>query len=99
MLKLSRIALFIILYLLLSTSELFSQSKSYPINLSLWYPISINQSDEDIAYINLPILYGRIGTVRGINLGLGVSSSKYDIHGLQISGLMSWWVGDSVGSV
>lgn len=90
MLKYSRIALFIILSLLLSTSELFSQSKSYPLNLSLWYPISINQSDEDIAYINLPILYGRIGTVKGINLGLGVSSCKNDIHGLQINGLMSW---------
>jgi hypothetical protein len=61
--------------------------RHYPFNLSLWYPISINRTPHDSANINLTLLYGRIGTVRGLDLAIGASIQEDGLYGVQIAAL------------
>jgi hypothetical protein len=61
--------------------------RHYPVNLSLWYPISINRTPHDSANINFTLLYGRIGTVQGLDLAIGASALEEGLQGIQIAGL------------
>ncbi len=70
----------------------------YSVNLSLWYPVSINQSPYDTANLNFTLLYGRIGTVKGLDLAIGASALSERLEGLQIAGL-SGVSGDSTSGV
>jgi hypothetical protein len=72
--------------------------RHYPVNLSLWYPVSINRSPHDSANLNFTLLYGRIGTVRGLDLAIGASALSERLEGLQIAGL-SGVAGDSASGV
>jgi len=87
----------ILLAILFHESPLFSQGSSYPLNISLWYPLSINQSADDHTIINLPLVYGHVGTITGINLGLGASIVENHVYGLQINGALSWTHGEVRG--
>jgi len=62
-------------------------SRHYPINLSLWYPVSINRTLHDSANINFTLLYGRIGTVQGLDLAIGASALEEGLQGIQVAGL------------
>jgi hypothetical protein len=72
--------------------------RHYPVNLSLWYPVSINRSPNDSANLNFTLLYGRIGTVKGLDLAIGASALTERLEGLQIAGL-SGVSGDSTSGV
>jgi hypothetical protein len=61
--------------------------RHYPVNLSLWYPVSINQTPHDSANLNFSLLYGRMGTVKGLDLAIGGSALTYELRGLQIAGI------------
>lgn len=61
--------------------------RHYPVNLSLWYPLSINRTQHDSANINLTLLYGRMGTVKGLDLAIGGSALTHELKGLQITGI------------
>ena len=61
--------------------------RHYPVNLSLWYPVSINRTPHDSSNINLTLLYGRIGTVQGLDLAIGASALEEGLQGIQIAGL------------
>ncbi len=62
-------------------------SRHYPVNLSLWYPVSINRSPHDSTNINFTLLYGRIGTVQGLDLAIGASALEEGLQGIQVAGL------------
>jgi hypothetical protein len=62
-------------------------ARHYPVNLSLWYPVSINRTPQDSANINFTLLYGRIGTVQGLDLAVGGSVLEQGLQGIQIAGL------------
>jgi len=70
------------------------EGKHYFLNLSLYYPISINQSRYDTANINLSLIYGRVGRVHGLDLSLAGAVIENELRGLQIAGLAAI-VGDS----
>ncbi len=72
--------------------------RHYPVNLSLWYPVSINRTKHDSANLNFSLLYGRIGTVKGLDLAIGASALTDELKGLQITGL-SGISGDSTSGV
>ncbi|HUU36598.1 MAG TPA: hypothetical protein VMW46_00150 [Candidatus Desulfaltia sp.] len=57
------------------------------LNLSLYYPVSMNPSKHDTANINLTFLYGRLGSVRGLDLCLGVTRLENSLYGVQLAGL------------
>lgn len=72
--------------------------RHYPVNLSLWYPVSINRTKHDSANLNFTLLYGRMGTVKGLDLAIGASALTGGLKGLQITGL-SGVSGDSTSGV
>jgi hypothetical protein len=72
--------------------------RHYPVNLSLWYPVSINRTQYDSANLNFTLLYGRMGTVKGLDLAIGASALQEGLKGLQIAGLAGV-SGDSTSGV
>jgi len=63
-------------------------AKDYFLNLSLYYPVSINKTRYDKVNLNLALLYSRVGYVNGLDLALGASAITERLNGLQICGLM-----------
>ncbi len=61
--------------------------KKYPVNLSLWYPVSINKTKHDTVNLNLTLLYSRVGYVYGLDLSLIGSAITHDLEGVQLCGL------------
>jgi len=72
--------------------------RHYPVNLSLWYPVSINRTQYDSANLNFTLLYGRMGSVKGLDLAIGGSALTHDLKGLQITGIAGV-AGDSASGV
>jgi hypothetical protein len=64
-----------------------SESRYRLLNLSLFYPLSTNSSKTDSAAINLTLFYGRMGSVRGLDLALGVTALETSLEGIQLAGL------------
>jgi hypothetical protein len=64
-------------------------------NFSLFYPLGLNKSKSDSANFNLTLLYGRMGSVRGLDLALAVTDLEESIEGIQLAGLIAG-VGKSV---
>ncbi len=61
--------------------------KKYVVNLSLYYPISINQSKHDEVNINLGLVYSHVGYVNGFDLALLGSAIEHRLNGFQLCGL------------
>jgi hypothetical protein len=59
------------------------------LNLSLFYPVSLNGSKSDTANLSLSLLYGRLGGVRGLDLSLGVGFLERSLEGVQLAGLIA----------
>jgi hypothetical protein len=59
------------------------------LNLSLYYPVSMNRSKLDTANISLSLLYGHLGSVRGFDLSLGVAALERSLEGVQLAGLVA----------
>ncbi len=59
------------------------------INLSLFYPLSLNSSKHDTADISLSLFYSHLGSVRGLDLSLGASGLEDSLNGVQVAGLVA----------
>jgi hypothetical protein len=59
------------------------------LNLSLYYPVSLNKSKSDTANLNLSLLYGHLGSVRGLDLSLGAAALETSLEGVQLAGLIA----------
>jgi hypothetical protein len=66
--------------------ELTPSPRHYVLNLALWYPTSINRTKHDSSNINLTLFYGRMGTVKGLDLAIGASALEDGLEGFQIAG-------------
>lgn len=62
-------------------------AKKYVVNLSLWYPISINRTKDDEVNVNLSLLYSRVGYVYGLDISILGSAISHRLVGLQVCGL------------
>ncbi len=67
--------------------EIRETGKKYVVNLSLYYPISINQSKHDQVNINLGLVYSHVGYVNGFDLALLGSAIEHRLNGFQLCGL------------
>ena len=65
------------------------EGKHYVVNLSLYYPVSINETKEDSVNLNFSLIYGRVGYVRGIDLAGIAAVIEHRLQGVQVGGLMS----------
>lgn len=68
-------------------SEEASKGKNYFLNLSLFYPISINKTKHDQVNVNLGLIYSRVGYVYGLDLSLIGSAIEHRLEGVQLCGL------------
>ena len=59
------------------------------VNLSLFYPVSLNRSKKDTSNISLSLLYGHQGAVRGLDLSLGAAAVEGSLEGVQLAGLVA----------
>jgi len=59
------------------------------LNLSLFYPVSMNRTKKDSANISLSLLYGHLGSVRGLDISLGVAALENSLEGVQLAGLLA----------
>jgi hypothetical protein len=66
-----------------------AQSKHSFINLALWYPASTNRNPDDSANFRLSLIYGRLGTVKGLDLNLIAALLHEDMKGLALTGIYS----------
>ncbi len=91
------LTLFMIISLLGITANSFAQEedeeieeikgKHYVVNLSLYYPISLNKTKNDSVNLNLGLLYSHVGYVSGFDLSGLASAVSHRMEGVQISGL------------
>ena len=70
-----------------------------PVNLSFFYPLSTNTNPDISTNFRLNLFYGRVGTIRGFDLGAFVSRTDRDVRGLQLTGVYSHTGGDIHGAV
>jgi len=101
MMKRRFIVIFLVLILAGMGTSTFAQDneedrsgKHYVVNFSLYYPISLNQSEYDSTNFNLSLVYGKVGSVRGLDLSVGASAINGDLMGIQLCGLIGV-VGDT----
>ncbi len=100
MLKISRAMLCVVLFAVMGIQgwaqgqDVPDEGRHYFVNLSLYYPISINRSPYDSANFNLSLIYGRVGRVEGLDLSLVGSAVGRELIGLQVCGLLGL-VGES----
>jgi hypothetical protein len=59
------------------------------LNLSLFYPVSMNRTKKDSANISLSLLYSHLGSVRGLDISLGVAALEQSLKGVQLAGLIA----------
>lgn len=59
------------------------------VNLSLFYPVSLNRSKHDTANISLSLLYGHLGSVRGFDFSFGAAAVENSLEGVQLAGLFA----------
>jgi len=59
------------------------------LNLSLFYPVSMNRSKLDTANVSLSLLYGHLGSVRGLDVSLGAAALEGSLEGIQLAGLIA----------
>jgi hypothetical protein len=67
--------------------EIIHSPRHHVVNLSLWYPVSINKTKHDSVNVNLTLFYGQVGTVRGLDLAIGASALEEGLEGFQLAGL------------
>jgi len=59
----------------------------YPVNFSLYYPISLNKSKYDRVNFNLGIIYSRYGYLKGLDISGLSSAVTHNVSGIQVAGL------------
>jgi len=67
--------------------EEIKTGNKYFLNLSLYYPVSINKTKYDHVNLNLGLIYSRVGYVYGLDLSLIGSAITYHMEGVQLCGL------------
>jgi hypothetical protein len=77
----------VFLLLLFTVNTGFSQGKDLPVNLSLIYPVSINQSLQDNVNFNVGILGSRFKNLNGLGVNGLFSILENDLNGIQVNGL------------
>jgi hypothetical protein len=74
-----------------------AQTHNQAVNLSFVYPVSTNQTADLSASLRLSLLYGRLHSIKGLDLNVGASWLHHDFRGVQLTGLYSQIGGDFRG--
>ncbi len=74
------------------------KAQDHFLNLSLLSPLSIVQDTTSMVNVNLSLLHGKIGSLRGISFGLGIQTFTQEMKGISFTGLLSYNKGDFKGA-
>jgi len=80
---------FLVLIFLLFCNLVFPQGKKLPVNLSLVYPVSINQSYDDDVNFNLGIIGSEFNNLNGFGVNSIFSVLDGNVNGVQVNGIYS----------
>lgn len=69
----------------------------HAVNLALLYPISTNRDPDISTNLRLSLLYGRVGSVQGLDLNGIAALTSGDVKGVQLTGVYSQVGGDMKG--
>ncbi len=72
-------------------------AESHNFSVHIFYPLSTTDTPMDFSYLNFTLLYGRMGEVRGLDLGYGFSLIHGNMTGLQGQAGVSYVGGDLRG--
>jgi len=64
-----------------------SQNNYLPVNISIFYPLSVNKNDSVITNFNLSWIYGKVGYVYGVDLSGCVNQTTRDVQGYEAAGI------------
>lgn len=81
------ISVFIVILSFLQISSVFSQGRNLPLNVSLIYPLSINQSRKDNVNINAGLIGSKFNNLKGLGVNLFYSVLDEDVNGVQLNGV------------
>jgi hypothetical protein len=70
----------------------------HPVNLTIFYPLGTNQDPAVSTNFRLSLIYGRVGSLSGVDLGGLVGRVDGNLSGLQFAGLHSGVGGDLTGA-
>jgi len=62
-------------------------AEELPVNLAIWYPLSVNRTETADVGVNLSLIYGRVGDVGMLDLSGIASVVEYDARWLQLTGV------------
>lgn len=82
-----RFVVFVLIVFSVIVSECYPQGRNLPVNLSLVYPVSINQSKQDNVNFNVGVIGSQFNNLRGIGINGLYSVLGNDMNGLQVNGL------------
>ena len=81
----------------LVASETVAEPAHHPVNLTLYYPVGTNKDPDIDTNFRLSLIYGRVGSVHGVDLNTGVSIIQRDLRGFQATLLYSQLEGEFRG--
>ena len=81
-----------------ATARVAHAEKHHPVNVTLFYPIGTNQDPAVSTNFRLSLIYGRVASVKGIDIGGLVARVDGEMRGLQFAGLHSYTGGDLAGA-
>jgi hypothetical protein len=61
----------------------------HPANLTLFFPVGTNQDPTILTYFRLNLSYGRVGYIKGVDIGTIVNRTDRDLRGIQLTGAYS----------
>ena len=71
------------------SEEIRPEGRDYTVNLSIYYPFSINKTKEDRVNFNLSLVYGHVGYISGFDMSLFASAVSHRMDGVQLCGLIA----------
>ena len=70
----------------------------HPANVSLFFPIGTNQDPTILTYFRLSLFYGRVGYIKGCDIGAIVNRTDRDLRAVQLTGVYSQTGNDMRGA-
>lgn len=88
----------LMLFVALSATPIFAQEVAeHELSAQIFYPLTTTESRDDVSHLNFYLLYSRLGSVDGADVGYGYSRISGDMEGLQYSAGLALVGGDLRG--
>ena len=87
--RLCGIVMTVLLLTILGATASEAQPEHHAVNLQFLYPVATSSDPDLTTNLRLSLLYGRVGSVRGLDLNGVAATTGSDVHALQLTGAYS----------